>query len=158
EALEALAGDRVAEQVERLAHHALRGEVWDKALAYCRQVGEKAMTQSAYHEAVEYFEQALGALAHLPEQHDTREQAIDLRLALRMVLWPLGDFGRILEVLREAEALAADLDDPRRLGQVLVFLALYFFVMGANDQAIATGQRALGLATAGGDSVVQALA
>src|SRR5262249_15217849 len=32
EALEALAGDRVAEQVERLAHHALRGEVWDKAL------------------------------------------------------------------------------------------------------------------------------
>ena len=34
EALEALAGDRVAEQVERLAHHALRGEVWDKALAY----------------------------------------------------------------------------------------------------------------------------
>ena len=42
EALEALAGDRVAEQVERLAHHALRGEVWDKALAYCRQAGEKA--------------------------------------------------------------------------------------------------------------------
>ena len=30
--LEALAGDRLAEQVESLAHHALRGEVWDKAL------------------------------------------------------------------------------------------------------------------------------
>src|SRR5207245_1032493 len=30
-ALEALAPDRAAEQVERLAHHALRGEVWDKA-------------------------------------------------------------------------------------------------------------------------------
>ena len=41
EALEALAGDRVAEQVERLAHHALRGEVWDKALAYCRQAGRR---------------------------------------------------------------------------------------------------------------------
>src|SRR5262249_14237898 len=37
ETLEALAGDRLAEQVERLAHHALRGEVWDKTLAYCRQ-------------------------------------------------------------------------------------------------------------------------
>jgi hypothetical protein len=34
EALEALAGDRTAEQVERLAHHARRGEVWDKALRY----------------------------------------------------------------------------------------------------------------------------
>src|SRR5215468_5446744 len=36
EALEGLAGDRLTEQVERLAHHALRGELWDKALAYCR--------------------------------------------------------------------------------------------------------------------------
>src|SRR5437867_3997415 len=32
EAFEALAPDRVGEQVERLAHHALRGEVWDKAV------------------------------------------------------------------------------------------------------------------------------
>src|SRR5262249_45226598 len=48
ESLESLAGDRVAEQVERLAHHALRGEVWEKALAYCRQAGEKAMTRSAH--------------------------------------------------------------------------------------------------------------
>ena len=51
EALEAFAGDRLAEQVERLASHALRGEVWDKALTYCRQAGEKAMTQSAHREA-----------------------------------------------------------------------------------------------------------
>jgi predicted ATPase len=46
EALEALPGDRVAEQVERLAHHALRGEVWDKARLYCRQVGAKATERS----------------------------------------------------------------------------------------------------------------
>ena len=77
------------EQVERLAHHALRGELWDKALAYCRQAGEKAMARSAYREAVAYFEQALSALSHLPEQRDTREQAIDLRLALRSALGPL---------------------------------------------------------------------
>ena len=123
EALEALAADRLAEQVERLAHHALRGEVWDKALAYCRQAGEKALARSAHREAVGYFEQALSALPHLPEQRDTREQAIDLRLALRTALLPSGDFGRILACLREAEALAAALDDPRRLGQVSRFLS-----------------------------------
>jgi len=39
--IEALAGDRVTEQVERLVHHALRGEVWNKALAYSRQVGKR---------------------------------------------------------------------------------------------------------------------
>ena len=52
EALEALVGDRRDDQVERLAHHALRGEVWDKALAYGRQAGDKAQTRSAYREAV----------------------------------------------------------------------------------------------------------
>ena len=92
EALEALAGERVAEQVERLAHHALRGEVWDKALAYCRQ-GEKAMARSAYREAVGSFQQALSALPHLPETRDTREQAIDLRLALRTALLRLATLG-----------------------------------------------------------------
>jgi class 3 adenylate cyclase/tetratricopeptide (TPR) repeat protein len=158
EVLEALAGDRVAEQVERLAYHALRGEVWDKALAYLRQAGEKAMARSAHREAVGYFERALRALPHLPETRDTRAQAIDLRLALRSALQPSGDFGRILALLREAETLAEALDDPRRLGQVSRFLSNYFSNVGAHDQAIASAQRALTLASAGGEVVLQALA
>ena len=158
EALEALAGDRVAEQVERLAHHAVRGEVWDKALAYCRQAGDKTMARSAYREAVGYFEQALSALPHLPERRDMREQAVDLRLALRSALMTSGDLGRILAHLREAESLAAALDDPRRLGQVSRFLSRHFSLIGAHDQAIAAAQRALALATASRDMILYALA
>jgi len=158
EALEALYAERLAEQVERLAHHALRGEVWDKALAYCQQAGEKALTRSAYREAVGYFEQALSALPHLPEHRDTREQAIDLRLALRTALQTSGNLGRILVYLREAEVLAAALDDPRRLGQISGFLSIHFNNRGAHDQAIASAQRALALATAGRDGVLHALA
>jgi class 3 adenylate cyclase/tetratricopeptide (TPR) repeat protein len=158
EALEALAGDRVAEQVERLAHHALRGEVWDKALAYCRQAGNKALARSANREAVEYFEQALSALPRLPEQRKTIEQAIDLQLALGSALQPWSNWGRILAYHREAEALAEALDDPRRLGQVAVRLSRHFYFTGAYDQSIAAGQRALVLATADGDVVLQALA
>jgi tetratricopeptide (TPR) repeat protein len=174
EALEALAGDRVAEvasgakvlpagrqdpdQVDRLAHHALRGEVWAKALLYCRQAGEKAMARSAYHEAVRYFEQALCTLPHLPEMRDTCEQAIDLRLALRAALHPCGDLGRAMAYLREAETLAAALDDPRRLGQVSVALSLHFYLMGVYDQSIAAAQRALALAAAGGEVVLHLLA
>jgi predicted ATPase/class 3 adenylate cyclase len=158
EALEVLYADRLAEQVERLAHHALRGEVWDKALTYCRQAGEKALAQSAYREAVGAFEQALSALPHLPETRATREQAIDLRLALRTALFPSGDFRRILAVLREAESLAAALNDPRRLRQVSRFLSFHFYQRGAYDQAIAAAQQALALAMAEGDVVLQARA
>jgi predicted ATPase len=51
-ALETLSGDRLADQVEPLAAHAVRGEVWDKALRYGRQAGAKAMERSAAREAV----------------------------------------------------------------------------------------------------------
>ena len=92
EALEALAPERVAEQVERLAHHALRGEVWDKAVTYCQQAGARAYDRAAFREAVASFEQALQALAHLPEHGDTRVLAIELRLALG---GPLTRTGRV---------------------------------------------------------------
>src|SRR5207245_2341256 len=92
------------------------------------------------------------------ETRDTREQAIDLRLALRSALVPAADFGRVLAYLREAEALAAALDDARRLAQVSAFLSYHFYTMGAYDHAIATAQRAIALARAGEDSVLHALA
>jgi tetratricopeptide (TPR) repeat protein len=91
--------------------------------------------------------------AHLPETRDPREQAIDLRVALRSVLLPSGDWDRSLAALREAESLAAALDDAYRLGQVSRFLALHFYRMGAYDQTITAGLRALALATANGDVV-----
>jgi tetratricopeptide (TPR) repeat protein len=87
-----------------------------------------------------------------------REQAIDLRLALRTALSPSGNFERVLAYLREAEALAVTLDDTRRLGHVLLFLGGLVSLRGAYDQAIAAAQRALTLATASGDSVLSALA
>jgi len=158
EALETLYSERLAEQVERLAHHAVRGELWDKAVMYCRQAGAKAITRSAYREAVTFFEQALRALPHLLETRDTREQAIDLRLALRSALHPSGDLEGAMTNLREAETLAAALDDTRRLGQVSVSLSLHFYLMGAYDQSIAAAQRALALDAAGGEVVLHSLA
>jgi tetratricopeptide (TPR) repeat protein len=149
---------RLAERVEPLAHHALRGEAWHKAVAYCWQAGDKAMARSAHREAVAYYEQALGALQHLPAQHDTREQAIDLRLALRTALFPSGDVTRILAILREAESLAMPLDDPRRLGQVSLSLSNHFYSLGTYDQTIAAAQRALTFGTANADIVLQARA
>jgi tetratricopeptide (TPR) repeat protein len=132
--------------------------VWAKALAYCRQAGEKALARSANREAVGSFEQALNALQHLPAQHDTGVQALDLWLDLHVALLPSGNSERILATLREAEALAEALDDPRRLGQVSVSLSQYFFLSGAYEQSMVYAQRVLALATASENGVLQALA
>jgi tetratricopeptide (TPR) repeat protein len=154
-ALEALAPDRVAEPVERLAHHALRGEVWDKAVTCCQQAGARARDRAAFREAVASFEQALQALAHLPEHSDTRVLAFDLRLALGDTLTQLGEYGRCRSLLGEAEALARALDDRSRLGRVLAQMANALRTMGDLDGAMAAGQRALELAVALGESALQ---
>jgi class 3 adenylate cyclase/tetratricopeptide (TPR) repeat protein len=156
-ALEALAGDRVEDQVERLAQHALRGEAWEKALVYSRQAGDKAQRRSAYREAVVCYEQALGALEHLPNGRTAMEQAIDLRLGLRTVLTALGEApGRLLDHLRRAETLAETLGDPGWLGQVYAVMSLNCWVAGEVDRAIDYGQRALAVATPLGHVGLQA--
>src|SRR4029453_8409599 len=156
ETLEALSPDRLAEQVDRLAHHAVRGAVWDKALLYCRQAGTRAVARSAHREAVGYFEQALVALQHLPDGRETQEQAIDLRDALYIPLFVLGEHRQSLVHLREAETLATALGDQRRLGHFSVLISNTLLVMGDNAGALASAQRALAVATALGDLPLQA--
>ncbi len=151
EAMEGLSAARLAEQVERLAHHALRGEVWDKAVVYCRQAGARAIAHSAYHEAVTSFEQALGALHRLPAGLDTQAQAIDLRFDLRNALYPLGELERILTILQDATALAEALGDQHRMGWVSAYLLTHFAAEGEPDHALASGERALAIAAALGD-------
>jgi class 3 adenylate cyclase/tetratricopeptide (TPR) repeat protein len=149
--------EQLVEQVDRLAHHALRGEMWSKALAYYRQAGTKAAARSAYQEAVACFEQALGALHHLPETRAMREQAIELRLDLRRPLVRQGEFGRALHTLHEAATLAESLGDRVRLAYISSHMADYFRATGAYDRALAAGQRALDLAEALKDELLQAM-
>ena len=146
EAIETLYPDRLIEQVERLAHHAARGEVWDKALTYLRQAGTKADARSAIREAASYFEQALTALGHLPDDRETREQAIDLHFNLRISLAALGERERVLEHLRAAEALANALGDQRRLARVNVYIARLLSAQGEYEQAVTACERAIAMA------------
>ena len=145
-------------QPEVLAQHYTAAGLYAEALPYWQRAGQHALDRSAHQEAVASLEKGLEALSHLPQNRTTLEQAVDLRLALRSALRPLGEYGRALTYLREAETLAEALDDPRRLGQVLIFLSNHFRLIGIYDQAIASGQRVLALATANGDVALQALA
>ena len=132
--------------------------MWEKALAYCRQAGEKALTRPAFREAVTWFEQALLASQRLPVQRDLLAQGIDLRLNLDTAFLALGDPKRGFDSLREAAALAEELDDQRRLGPISCAIAHYGWRMGDYEAAIEYGQRALVHTTASGDIVEQARA
>jgi class 3 adenylate cyclase/tetratricopeptide (TPR) repeat protein len=151
DAIEALRPERLGEQIERLAHHALRGEMWEKAVPYLRQAGLKAAGRSALPEARDWFEQALEVLAALPESPSTLEQGFEIRLELRPMLGQLGEYRRVLERLREAEAIAETLNDDRRRGRVCAVLTNAHSQLGELDEALVTGARALDFAGRRGD-------
>ena len=90
--------------------------MWDKALAYCRQAGDKALARSAYREAVVCFEQALVALEHLPDSRATpsRPSTSGSACAPRSLPWENQE--RMLDHLRRAETLAEALGDQRGSG------------------------------------------
>jgi tetratricopeptide (TPR) repeat protein len=154
-AIERLYPDRLTEHVERLAHHAVRGEMWEQAVTYLRQSGAKALAQSANREAVMCFEQALTALGHLPETRTTLEQAIDLRFDLRTSLHLLGEFERIVGCLRKAEGLARTLNDQRLLGEMSVYMCQILWETGHATEALVFGRNALALAESLGDAPLQ---
>jgi class 3 adenylate cyclase/tetratricopeptide (TPR) repeat protein len=154
-AIEALYGDRPDGQIERLAHHALHGELWAKAVAYLRQAGDRAMMRSANHEAAAYLEEALEGLRRLPKTRETVELAIDLRLDLRTALFRLAEFARMESHLQEAEALARSLGDQRRLGELSARKAVQRVNAGDYYGALSSAREALAIAEALGDRSVE---
>jgi len=145
-AIETLYRDRLSEHIERLAQHAVRGELLEKAVQYLRQAGLKALSRSALENGRVWFEQALAIIEKLPESKDNIELAIDIRFDLRNSLHPLGHLERCLDHLQKVQAQATLLVDKRRLGQASSFLCQYYRLMGELGSASDAGERAMAIA------------
>jgi transcriptional regulator with AAA-type ATPase domain/tetratricopeptide (TPR) repeat protein len=158
EALERLHAGRTEQYVDRLGHHAFRGELWERAATYLHQAGIRAAARSAHREAVANFDRAIVALAHLPRTADSLQRALELRLDLRTSLTPLAEYGRLGDVLREAETIAESVGDRRHLGRVAAYASDYYRLMGDPEQAITAGRRALDIAGVEGDMALAVIA
>jgi tetratricopeptide (TPR) repeat protein len=153
--MERFYAERLHERVEQLGHHALRAELWDKATEYFRQAGEKAFERFANREAASSFEQALIAIEHLPQTSQVVEQTLDLRLALRPCLTPLGDVKRLLENVRRAAPLATAVGDRRREALLNLYQATCLNNLGFPEDGYASAARGLEIAEALSDSLLQ---
>jgi class 3 adenylate cyclase/tetratricopeptide (TPR) repeat protein len=144
--VEMQSGERLDEYVDRLAHHALKGGLWEKAVDYHLQAGMRAIFRSANREAVALFEDALEAVKHLPRNEAREKSAIDLRLMANTAMISLGELERMIEILGEAEALAKGIDDRRRFASVNTQLSIAHWLRGHHQQALAAGKAALATA------------
>lgn len=140
--------ERLEEQVDRLADHAFRGELWDKAARYHLQACARAIGRSAIRETIALFERGLEALSHLPDNPPKAKLAIDLRLVAVGAFIPFGAQDRMVAELREAERLAVEVDDERRLGSVSSQLCVTLWMMGDHARALDAGERAVKISEA----------
>jgi tetratricopeptide (TPR) repeat protein len=149
--IERLHGDRLEEQVEQLAHHALRAERWSEALRYGRRAGTKAIARWALREAAAQLEHALAAARHLPETREVIAEMIDARLDLRAAIHTLGEVERGQAVMREAASLAARLGDEARTGKIAYALSVSLWMLGRSDEAEVPNAQVRAIAESTGD-------
>ena len=148
EAIEQLYHGRLGEHVELLGHHALLGEMWEKAMEYLHQAGKKATARSANSEAITCFEQALEALKYLPESGQTLEKAINIRVDLGPALIAKRGFAsaEAEENYTRARDLCERLENPPQLFPVLFGLARMHDVRGELKIGSDLGKQLLSLA------------
>jgi tetratricopeptide (TPR) repeat protein len=144
--LETLHSGQPEVQVEALAEHAFRAELWESAAGYLQAAGTRALARSATRTAVDHLDRAIVALDRVERRRDVLERAIDIRLDLRYALALLGQYERALPRLREAEALALELNDTVRQGRVVSFLANGLYLLGDHAGAITAARRATEIA------------
>lgn len=153
-AMESQYRENTLDVVESLAHHASNAALWVEALIYLCQAGDKAVEFSAYQAAGTFYESALQALTHLPQDREHVRQGIDIRLKLRPVFGATAEYDRLEHCLADAEALATSIEDRPRLAAINVARSFVHNFRGELDASIERGVRARNIAREIGDGAL----
>jgi class 3 adenylate cyclase/tetratricopeptide (TPR) repeat protein len=151
EIIESIFSSRLDEHIDRLADHAFRAELWEKAIPYQLRSCRRAVRRGANHDAISIFERGLETLSHLPPSDTKNKAQIDFRLTVIIALEPLGRHRRIAQVLREARAFAETSGDPWRTTAVNCQLGVALWRLGEHESAMAAAEAASALADGIGD-------
>ena len=147
-AIESRVTTRMSEYCEVLAHHAVRGELWEKAVDYLREAGTNAWTRGALPDSLERFEQALALLPHLSASTENVARAIDVRFDLQRPVWALGQMPRLTQLTEEAELLAQQINDRLRLARNWVLFSRNAWVSAQYPEGIRYAEQASSVAEA----------
>jgi class 3 adenylate cyclase/predicted ATPase len=152
-----LYSDRLSEHVEQLAHHAVRGELWDRAVTYLHEAGSKAFGRSTNVPAVAHFTQGLEILEKLPPGRDRMRQELRLLLALGQALGATRGWGvpEVERTLTRARELGEALGESTETFRVLWGLWLQATTQGRFKAARSIAEELLALADRLGDPAMQ---
>ncbi len=103
--------------VQRLAHHAIRGEVWDQAVLYSIRAAEQSAAMYAYGAALEDYNRALDLLDRFEPFASPRQQELrfEVLTARQPLLWLWGDTATQKADMERLRALSIELAAPHYL-------------------------------------------
>jgi DNA-binding NtrC family response regulator/tetratricopeptide (TPR) repeat protein len=153
-ALEELYADRLAEVLDRLAHHFARTEEHDKAFEYLVAFADKAAAGYAHADALTALQEAVHHVEALPPPTRDRNR-IELILRQAHSLYLTGGLGTTLDLLRQHVTSLDRVGDPSVAGRYYFWLGHTLSSVGGDqaqeyaDRAIQEAQRAGDTATVG---------
>lgn len=155
-AIEELYPERLAENAPILSYHYACSARADKAVRFALLAGERAANLYANTEASAYFRDALALAKALPDSADARRWQIDAILGLVATDTAPRAGERDLEHLEQAYRYSEELNDRRRMTQVLYWLGRNFYVRAQLQRAIGYTQRSLEIADEVGEASLAA--
>jgi class 3 adenylate cyclase len=129
--VEKLFKDRLSEFYETLAYHFKQGQSVHKAIHYLMMSGEKSMRKYAVEEADQYYTEAFEILSEkIDRTPDEDRLLIDLLIKWAYVLYYLGAFKKLDNLLADQAQLAESLGDSARLGMFYAWMGMAVWARG----------------------------
>ncbi len=160
DAIEKLYPERLADQVERLAHHAVLGEAYGRAVSYLLQAGEKAVARSALTEAISHLGKGLELIQKIPKTPECDRCELGLQLAMGLSLGATKGWAapETEPPFARAREIAQQLEDVSQLGPVLVGQWVSKLAKAQYDTARGLAEELFALAERDPDPLIGAVA
>lgn len=140
-----------ADEPDTLCYHAVRAKDWHKAFGHGKNAGRKCLSRSAFADAANYFEIAMGSLDKTPMTPLREADAIDLRMEARAAFIASGQVAEWLDLGKEAERRADAIDDIGRKVAAMTVRAGAQNFYGAPVEAVAVSEEVVRLAEGWGN-------
>ena len=146
--LEAQFAETVETQPEIVAYHYTEASLAPQAIVYWQRAGQRAVTRSAYTEAVVHLSQGLALLKTLPDTPERVQQELSLHVSLgTSLMMTKGQAApEVGHTYARARELCQQLGDTSQLFRVLGGLSTFHFGRGELQTACELGAQLLALA------------
>jgi TOMM system kinase/cyclase fusion protein len=141
-------------QPELLARHYTEARLYEQAVPYWQQAGQRANQRSASVEAITYFTSGLAVLATLPDTPKRAMQELTLQTSLGATLMVTKGYAApaVEQAYTRARELCQQLGEPAQLIPVLLGLRVFYQVRGMLQTAQELGEQVVALAQQASDA------